>query len=70
MDVTVAGTEDSIVMVEGDGQEISEKDCLRHLSFAHAISSRCAAFRSELAQEVGRPKRQAPTPEAKDDLRQ
>jgi polyribonucleotide nucleotidyltransferase len=68
MDVTVAGTEDSIVMVEGDGQEISEKDMLAALEFAHGYIKQMCRVQIELAQEVGRPKRQAPTPEAKDDL--
>src|SRR5689334_6949959 len=35
MDVTVAGTKTSIVMVEGDAHEISEADMLAALTFAH-----------------------------------
>ena len=35
LDVTVAGTEDSIVMVEGESLEISEADMTDALKFAH-----------------------------------
>ena len=68
MDVTVAGTEDSIVMVEGDAQEISEKDMLAALEFAHGYIKQMCRVQIELAQEVGRAKRQAPPVDPKDDL--
>jgi len=37
MDVTVAGTTDSIVMVEGEGREISEADMLGALTYVYEI---------------------------------
>jgi len=60
MDVTVAGTEDSIVMVEGESREISEQDMLAALEFAHGFIKKMCQLQSELAREVGRPKRQPP----------
>jgi polyribonucleotide nucleotidyltransferase len=57
LDVTVAGTSDSIVMVEGESKEISEKDMLDALRVGHdAIKSLCAA-QVELAAEVRKQKR-------------
>jgi polyribonucleotide nucleotidyltransferase len=59
MDVTVAGTADSIVMVEGDSREISEKDMLDALGFAHGYIKQMCALQEELARECGRAKRVA-----------
>ncbi len=61
MDVTVAGTEDSIVMVEGEAKEISEQDMLAALAFAHVHIRQLCAVQVELMKELGRPKRQPPT---------
>lgn len=69
MDVTVAGTADSIVMVEGEAHEISEKDLLEALGFAHeGIKTLCAAQVS-LAKECGRPKRAILEPEIPERLK-
>src|SRR5512140_1973944 len=54
MDVTVAGTADSIVMVEGDAREISEADMLNALAFAHEYIKQMCALQMELLQECGR----------------
>jgi len=63
LDVTVAGTEDSIVMVEGESLEISEADMLDALRFAHeSIQVLCRA-QVELAQILGTPKRAASSPQ-------
>jgi len=57
MDVTVAGTETSIVMVEGEAKEISEKDMLDALAFGHDAIKKICAVQKELAKEVGKAKR-------------
>ncbi|HTR80123.1 MAG TPA: polyribonucleotide nucleotidyltransferase [Bacteroidota bacterium] len=68
MDVTVAGTEDSIVMVEGEAKEISESDILAALKAAHeAIKKICAAQR-ELAAELKVQKRAVVLPEINPEL--
>jgi polyribonucleotide nucleotidyltransferase len=64
MDVTVAGTEDSIVMVEGDAREISEQDMLGALAFAHGFIKEMCALQIELAKECGRAKRATPPVES------
>jgi polyribonucleotide nucleotidyltransferase len=68
MDVTVAGTADSIVMVEGESKEISEKDMVDALAFAHGFIKEMCALQVELAKECGRAKRQAPAAEGNDAL--
>ena len=60
MDITVAGTDDSIVMVEGEAQEISEQEMLDALAFAHEYIRQMCAIQTALAKEVGKAKRQAP----------
>jgi polyribonucleotide nucleotidyltransferase len=60
IDVSVAGTEDSIVMVEGEGLEISEQDMLAALAFAHEQIKQLCRVQIELAVACGRQKRQAP----------
>lgn len=60
MDVTVAGTESSIVMVEGEAKEISEAEMLDALNFAHEQIRRICALQNELRKECGRPKREVP----------
>jgi polyribonucleotide nucleotidyltransferase len=62
MDVTVAGTEDSIMMVEGEGRQIAESDMLSALDFAHRYIKQMCHLQRELAKECGRAKRTAPEP--------
>lgn len=69
MDVTVAGTDDSIVMVEGEAREISEKDMLDALEFAHGFIKQMCALQMELAKEAGKSKRPAPALDTNSDLR-
>jgi polyribonucleotide nucleotidyltransferase len=58
MDLTVAGSDTSIVMVEGEAKEISEEDFLQALQFAHEKIKLLNAMQKELAEKVGMPKRQ------------
>ena len=60
----MAGTDDSIVMVEGQAAEISEKDMLDALAFAHRFIKDMCRLQVDLAREVGVPKR---TPTAQED---
>ncbi len=57
MDVVVAGTKDSILMVEGGTREISETDLIDALRFAHAHIQVCVALQDDLAKTNGKPKR-------------
>ena len=56
MDVTVAGTDDYIVMVEGGCDEVSENDMVAALDFAHAEIKRLNALQRELVRQAGKAK--------------
>jgi len=60
MDLVVAGTDDSIVMVEGSAKEISEADFLAALEFAHGAIRQLNTLQRRLVELVGRPKREVP----------
>ncbi|MFQ5889248.1 MAG: polyribonucleotide nucleotidyltransferase [Gemmatimonadota bacterium] len=55
MDIVVAGTEDSIVMVEGAAVEISEDEMIDALEVAHAAVRELIAIQQELIEAVGGP---------------
>ena len=57
MELTVAGTADSIMMVEGESKEVSEDDLLNALKFAHGEIKKVVALQNELRAEVGVEKR-------------
>jgi polyribonucleotide nucleotidyltransferase len=57
LDVTVAGTSDSIVMVEGQSKEISESDMLEALRIGHEAIKTLCRVQEELAREIGKAKR-------------
>jgi len=53
----VAGTEDSIVMVEGGGKEVSEEAVVDGLDLAHSVIREIVAMQLELQELIGVPKR-------------
>lgn len=55
-DMVVAGTDDSIVMVEGSYSEVSEDDFIQALEFAHQYIRRLNALQRELVEKVGKVK--------------
>src|SRR5881397_162904 len=70
LDLVVAGTEEAILMVEAGANEIPEAEILDALDIAHdAIKKLCAAQR-ELAEKVGRPKREIEAPQIDEGLLQ
>lgn len=68
MDVTVAGTETSIVMVEGEAKEISEKDMLDALAFGHDAIKKVCALQNEFAKEIAKTKRTVSPKETEKEL--
>ncbi|MGC8595716.1 MAG: polyribonucleotide nucleotidyltransferase [Candidatus Kryptoniota bacterium] len=68
MDLTVAGSEDSIVMVEGESKEVSESELLGALEFAHSHIKEIVLLQKELAAAVNRPKRPVPQKEIPEGL--
>src|ERR1041385_8853040 len=61
MDVIVAGTKSSVVMVEGEAKEISEQEMLEALKFAHQYIGQLCDLQIALQKECGRPKREVLT---------
>lgn len=57
MDLTVGGTLDSVVMVEGEAHEASETDLLNAVKFAHENIKALCRMQIELQSECGKPKR-------------
>ena len=58
LDLTVAGTDDSIVMVEGESHQVSESDVLAALRFAHEHIKTICVLQKELAAAMKVAKRQ------------
>ncbi len=57
LEIVVAGTEDSILMVEGEAREVSEETMLEAIKFGHEYIKQLVALQKELIEEVGKPKR-------------
>ena len=57
MNLVVAGTKDSVLMVEGATSEVSEEALLKAIDYAHAEIKRIAAVQIDLRNAVGKEKR-------------
>ena len=62
-DIIVAGTEDSIAMVEGEAKEMSEAELIEAIKFAHEYIVDLCKFQSEFAKTISKPKREIPQAE-------
>jgi polyribonucleotide nucleotidyltransferase len=69
LNLIVAGTEDAVLMVEGESQEISEFDLLEALDIAHQEIKRICAVQNELKSIAGREKRPVITPVVDEELK-
>ncbi|MBA2564248.1 MAG: polyribonucleotide nucleotidyltransferase, partial [Gemmatimonadetes bacterium] len=58
LELVVAGTRDSIVMVEGGANEVSEADVLEAMRAAHVEIARICELQERIRGESGRPKRE------------
>ncbi|MEW6702918.1 MAG: polyribonucleotide nucleotidyltransferase [Bacteroidota bacterium] len=56
LELVVAGTESSIMMVEGEAKELSEHVMLDALKFAHAEIKKIVSVQNELRELCGKPK--------------
>jgi polyribonucleotide nucleotidyltransferase len=68
LDMVVGGTDDSILMIEGEMQEISEAEMLAAIKAAHEAIQKLCAFQNELREELGKPKREFIPTEVDEDL--
>lgn len=58
IEFVVGGTKDSIAMVEGEAEEISEDEMLEALGEAHTAIKKLCEFQEELQSELGKEKRE------------
>lgn len=58
LELVVAGTDDSIMMVEGEANEVSEAELLEALRLAHDAIKKIVALQKEFASEAGKPNRE------------
>lgn len=68
MNITIAGTRDFIIMVEGGAQEISEADMVEALKFGHEYVKKVAIMIAEFAAKYGKPKKEFKAPEVNAEL--
>jgi len=68
LELTVAGTMDSIMMVEGEAKEISETDFLAALKFAHQEIIKVVKLQNELVEECGKPKIEVAVKEVNEEM--
>ncbi len=68
MEITVAGTSEAIVMVEGGAKEVSEAEVVEALMFAHEGIREIVSFESRFVEGIGKEKRQLPAVETDDAL--
>lgn len=69
MNLVVAGTKDSVLMVEGATSEVSEEALLKVIDYAHAEIKRIAAVQIDLRNAVGKEKRVVTPPVVDEELR-
>jgi polyribonucleotide nucleotidyltransferase len=69
LNLIVAGTQEAVVMVEGDAQEISEVDLLEALDIAHQEIKRICEAQKELQKLAGKEKRVVTPPVSLEELK-
>ena len=69
LNITVAGSETAIMMVEGGAQEAPEEDVLDAIMFGHETIKELVAFQKKIIEEVGKPKRTLIFPEIPEEIK-
>jgi len=69
INLVVAGTESSVLMVEGEALEVQEETLLKAIDYAHAEIKRIIAVQKDLREKVGREKRTLTPPAFDEELR-
>ena len=70
VNLVVAGTEQSIVMVEGGGRQATEEEMLGALRFAHEEIVKICRLQREIMEKAGKPKRELVVPELPEGLKE
>ena len=69
LNITVAGSETAILMVEGGAQEAPEEDVIDAIMFGHETIKELVAFQKKIIEEVGKPKRTLIFPEIPEEIK-
>lgn len=69
LNITVAGSETAILMVEGGAQEAPEEDVLDAIMFGHETIKELVAFQKKIIEKVGKPKRTLIFPEIPEEIK-
>ena len=69
LNITVAGSETAILMVEGGAQEAPEEDVLDAIMFGHETIKELVAFQKKIIEEVGKLKRILIFPEIPEEIK-
>ena len=69
LSLTVAGTDEAVLMVEAGAKEISEADMLRAILTGHETIKKLVAFQKEIVAEIGKEKKDYPVFETGDDVK-
>ena len=68
IDMVVGGTRDSVLMIEGEMEEISEEEMLAAIKAAHSAIVTLCDFQDELREDLGKEKREFTPVEANSDI--
>jgi polyribonucleotide nucleotidyltransferase len=68
LDLVYVGTENDVIMIEGEAHELPEADFVAALNFAHEQAGHIIRAQKELAAAAGKEKRQAPLFVVSDEL--
>ncbi|WP_416177879.1 polyribonucleotide nucleotidyltransferase [Dialister sp.] len=68
MNITVAGSEEAIMMVEGGANEAPEEEVLDAIMFGHETIKELCRFQKKIIEEVGKPKRTMVFPEVPEEI--
>ncbi len=69
MDLIVAGTAESVIMIEGEMDEVSEGEMLNAIKEGHKAIVKLCEFQEELREEYGKEKREFVPPAADESLK-
>ncbi len=68
MELVISGSEDSVIMVEGEAQELSEADLVAALKFGHQYIQEIIALQKEVIEAINPVKREVPPPDVPEEL--
>jgi polyribonucleotide nucleotidyltransferase len=68
LDLVYVGIENDVLMIEGAANEVPEADFIKALEFAHGHAREMIRIQKELAAQVGKPKREMPLLQVKQEL--